>query len=85
MFDRRQLRRQGPWQSRVGERLAAVEGELDGLDAGVLGPRDAGQRDVARGVDSANFGVLYDIYHSAVEGEDMAAELVAQPGHRLAK
>lgn len=30
---------------------------------------------VARGVDSAQFGVLYDIYHSAVEGEDMAAEL----------
>ena len=30
---------------------------------------------VARGVDSPFFGVLYDIYHSAVEGEDMAAEL----------
>lgn len=30
---------------------------------------------VARGVDSPLFGVLYDIYHSAVEGEDMAAEL----------
>lgn len=30
---------------------------------------------VARGVDSPSFGVLYDIYHSAVEGEDMAAEL----------
>lgn len=30
---------------------------------------------VARGVDSEHFGVLYDIYHSAVEGEDMAAEL----------
>ena len=30
---------------------------------------------VARGVDSPYFGVLYDIYHSAVEGEDMAAEL----------
>lgn len=30
---------------------------------------------VARGVDSDHFGVLYDIYHSAVEGEDMAAEL----------
>ncbi|RZS65887.1 hydroxypyruvate isomerase [Agromyces ramosus] len=30
---------------------------------------------VARGVDSTFFGVLYDIYHSAVEGEDMAAEL----------
>lgn len=32
---------------------------------------------VARGVDSAHFRVLYDIYHSAVEGEDMAAELAA--------
>ncbi|MGN7799609.1 TIM barrel protein [Leifsonia sp. 22587] len=30
---------------------------------------------VARGVGSPFFGVLYDIYHSAVEGEDMAAEL----------
>ncbi|GAA4344788.1 TIM barrel protein [Microbacterium rhizosphaerae] len=30
---------------------------------------------VARGVDSPCFGVLYDIYHSAVEGEDMRAEL----------
>lgn len=30
---------------------------------------------VARGVDSPLFGVLYDMYHSAVEGEDMAAEL----------
>ncbi|WP_218220998.1 TIM barrel protein [Nesterenkonia sp. Act20] len=30
---------------------------------------------VARGVDSESFGVLYDIYHSAVEGENMAAEL----------
>lgn len=30
---------------------------------------------VARGVDSPSFGVLYDIYHSAVEGEDMALEL----------
>jgi len=30
---------------------------------------------VARGVASPHFGVLYDIYHSAVEGEDMRAEL----------
>ena len=30
---------------------------------------------VARGVDSPRFGVLYDLYHSTVEGEDMAAEL----------
>src|SRR6478609_11896245 len=30
---------------------------------------------VAKGVNSPNFGVLYDLYHSTVEGEDMAAEL----------
>jgi hydroxypyruvate isomerase len=30
---------------------------------------------VARGVDSPWFGVLYDLYHSTVEGEDVAAEL----------
>lgn len=30
---------------------------------------------IARGVDSPFFGLLYDIYHSAVEGEDMAGEL----------
>lgn len=30
---------------------------------------------VAKGVDSPFFGVLYDLYHSTVEGEDVAAEL----------
>ncbi|WIV44263.1 TIM barrel protein [Glutamicibacter nicotianae] len=30
---------------------------------------------VARGVDSAQFGVLYDLYHSTVEGEDVEHEL----------
>jgi len=30
---------------------------------------------VARGVDSPFFGVLYDLYHSTVEGEDVQAEL----------
>ena len=35
---------------------------------------------VARGVDSPFFGVLYDIYHSSVEGEDMAAELANAGG-----
>lgn len=30
---------------------------------------------VARGVDSPYFGILYDLYHSTVEGEDVAAEL----------
>ncbi|MGO4691242.1 TIM barrel protein [Glaciibacter sp. 2TAF33] len=38
---------------------------------------------VARGVGSPYFGVLYDIYHSAVEGEDMAAEL-ANAGELIA-
>lgn len=30
---------------------------------------------IARGVDSPDFGILYDLYHSTVEGEDVAAEL----------
>jgi hydroxypyruvate isomerase len=30
---------------------------------------------IARGVDSPTFGVLYDLYHSTVEGEQVAAEL----------
>jgi len=30
---------------------------------------------VAQGVDSPDFGVLYDLYHSTVEGEDVVAEL----------
>lgn len=30
---------------------------------------------VARGIDSPFFGVLYDLYHSTVEGEDPATEL----------
>jgi hydroxypyruvate isomerase len=30
---------------------------------------------IARGVDSPFFGVLYDLYHSTVEGEDPATEL----------
>jgi hydroxypyruvate isomerase len=30
---------------------------------------------IARGVDSPMFGVLYDLYHSTVEGENVAAEL----------
>ena len=35
---------------------------------------------IARGVGSPFFGILYDIYHSAVEGEDMAAELANASG-----
>lgn len=42
---------------------------------GSLLDRTAEAAYVARGVGSESFGVLYDIYHSAVEGEDMAAEL----------
>ena len=34
---------------------------------------------VAKGVDSPFFGVLYDLYHSAVEGEDMQ-EVLAEGG-----
>src|SRR4029453_2744139 len=30
---------------------------------------------IARGVNSPSFGVLYDLYHSTVEGEDIAKEL----------
>lgn len=44
---------------------------------GSLLDRTAEAAYVARGVDSPQFGVLYDIYHSAVEGEDMAVELAA--------
>jgi hydroxypyruvate isomerase len=32
---------------------------------------------IARGVGSPDFGVLYDLYHSTVEGEDVDAELAA--------
>ncbi len=32
---------------------------------------------IARGVDSPVFGILYDMYHSVIEGEDVAAELAA--------
>ena len=35
---------------------------------------------VARGVDSPDFGVLYDLYHSITEGEDIAVELANAGG-----
>jgi hydroxypyruvate isomerase len=44
---------------------------------GALLDRTAEAVYVARGVGSPNFGVLYDLYHSTVEGEDVAAELAA--------
>lgn len=42
---------------------------------GALLDRTAEAVYIARGVDSPHFGVLYDLYHSTVEGEDVAAEL----------
>jgi hydroxypyruvate isomerase len=42
---------------------------------GALLDRTAEAVYIARGVDSPEFGVLYDLYHSTVEGEDAAAEL----------
>lgn len=42
---------------------------------GALLDRTAEAVYIARGVDSPEFGVLYDLYHSTVEGEDVAAEL----------
>ncbi|MGW9112196.1 TIM barrel protein [Microbacterium sp. NPDC055683] len=59
--------------SGVGLVLEPVNVRVD--HPGSLLDRTAEAVHVARGVDSPAFGVLYDIYHSAVEGEDMAAEL----------
>lgn len=42
---------------------------------GALLDRTAEAVYVARGVDSPEFGVLYDLYHSTVEGEDVGREL----------
>ncbi|MGO4807126.1 TIM barrel protein [Arthrobacter sp. 2MCAF15] len=42
---------------------------------GALLDRTAEAVYVARGVGLPNFGVVYDLYHSTVEGEDVAAEL----------
>ncbi|MCW4466298.1 sugar phosphate isomerase/epimerase [Glutamicibacter sp. MNS18] len=42
---------------------------------GALLDRTAEAVYVARGVGSPQFGVLYDLYHSTVEGEDVQAEL----------
>jgi hydroxypyruvate isomerase len=44
---------------------------------GALLDRTADAIYVARGVDSPDFGILYDLYHSITEGEDVAAELAA--------
>ncbi|WP_432543775.1 TIM barrel protein [Kineococcus sp. SYSU DK002] len=55
--------------------LEAVNVRVD--HPGSLLDRTAESAYVARQVDSPAFGILYDVYHSAVEGEDMAAELAA--------
>jgi hydroxypyruvate isomerase len=44
---------------------------------GALLDRTADAVAVARAVNSASFGVLYDLYHSVTEGEDPAAELAS--------
>lgn len=53
--------------------LEAVNVRVD--HPGSLLDRTAESAYVARGVDSPFFGILYDVYHSTVEGEDVAAEL----------
>jgi hydroxypyruvate isomerase len=55
--------------------LEAVNVRVD--HPGSLLDRTAEAAYVARGVDSPFFGILYDLYHSSVEGEDIATELEA--------
>jgi hydroxypyruvate isomerase len=55
--------------------LEAVNTRVD--HPGALTDRTADAVTVARGVGSPAFGILYDLYHSVVEGEDIAAELAA--------
>lgn len=55
--------------------LEAVNVRVD--HPGSLLDRTAESAYVARGVDSPFFGILYDLYHSTVEGEDVAAELAS--------
>ena len=47
---------------------------------GALLDRTAEAVTVARAVNSASFGLLYDLYHSITEGEDPAAELANAAG-----
>jgi hydroxypyruvate isomerase len=58
--------------------LEAVNTRVD--HPGALTDRTVDAVTVARGVDSENFGILYDIYHSLVEGEDPATELANAAG-----
>lgn len=53
--------------------LEAVNGRVD--HPGSLLDRTAEAAYIARGVDSPFFGILYDLYHMTVEGEDEATEL----------
>ena len=53
--------------------LEAVNTRVD--HPGALTDRTADAVTVARGVGSPSFGILYDLYHSIVEGEDPATEL----------
>lgn len=53
--------------------LEAVNTRVD--HPGALTDRTADAITVARGVNSDSFGILYDLYHSVVEGEDPATEL----------
>ncbi|MFV2196848.1 TIM barrel protein [Nocardiopsis sp. LOL_012] len=55
--------------------LEAVNTRVD--HPGALLDRTADAAYVARGVGSPDFGILYDLYHSVTEGEDVAAELGA--------
>ncbi|GAA3757023.1 TIM barrel protein [Salinactinospora qingdaonensis] len=55
--------------------LEAVNTRVD--HPGSLLDRTADAGYVARGVDSPDFAILYDIYHSITEGEDVVAELAA--------
>jgi hydroxypyruvate isomerase len=58
--------------------LEAVNTRVD--HPGALTDRTADAVSVARGVDADNFGILYDLYHSVVEGEDPATELRSAAG-----
>ena len=53
--------------------LEAVNTRVD--HPGALTDRTVDAVTVARGVSSPSFGILYDLYHSIVEGEDPATEL----------
>ena len=53
--------------------LEAVNVRVD--HPGSLLDRTAEAAYIARGVDSPDFGILYDLYHSTVEGEDVAEAL----------